>query len=136
MQKIFDITIYKGKFFEVNQDWEIPIEGFLIIAPLRKICSFDDFTDDEGKEFIDILIKTRSILRKELGIENVYIFQNEDTAHNFHVWVFPRHKWMDEFGKGIESVKKIMEHSVNHTSKEDIEKVKEKANIIQAKKQY
>jgi len=60
-----------------------------------------------------------------LNIRDVYFFQNEDTKHNFHLWVFPRYDWMEKFGRKIESVKPIMNYAAqNMLGKEQIDKVK------------
>ncbi len=51
-------------------------------------------------------------MREALGIETVYFFQNEDTDHHFHQWMFPRYDWMlSKFGKKVESVRPIMRYT-------------------------
>ena len=57
-------------------------------------------------------------MSKVLGIQEIYIFQNEDTEHGFHVWIFPRHKWMDKFGTKIQSVRPIIEYAKTNMSDE------------------
>jgi diadenosine tetraphosphate (Ap4A) HIT family hydrolase len=57
------------------------------------------------------LVKVRKAMQNVLGIKVVYLFQNEDTSSHFHVWMFPRFKWMDKFGNKIESVRPIMEYA-------------------------
>jgi len=59
--------------------------------------SIADFTKDESYEFVNLLIKTRTLMKEKLNINDVYIFQNEDTEHGFHLWVFPRLNWMESF---------------------------------------
>ncbi len=69
-------------------------------------------------------------MKDVLGISVVYLFENEDTPHYFHLWVFPRHKWMEKFGKKIESVRPIMNYAKEKmcTEKnfEDVRKAVEK----------
>ena len=48
-----------------------------------------------------------------LGINDVYFFQNEDSVHDFHLWMFPRYEWMKKFGIKIESVRPIMQYAQN-----------------------
>lgn len=128
MKKIFpDLTVIETEFFEVNQDWEVPIPAFFIIAPKRQMSSFDDFTNKEAKDFIFLLRKLRKAMRETLNIEDVYIFQNEDTEHNFHVWIFPRHDWMEKFGRHIESVKPIMDYAKENLVTEKMKKEVRKA---------
>ena len=121
-----DEKIITTKLFKVGQDWEIPIPGFFIIAPLRKIKSISEFTDEESIEFINLIKTVRKGMREALKIEEVYLFQNEDTEHNFHLWIFPRHDWMEQFGRKIESVKPIMEYAKENMINEPyIKEVKE-----------
>jgi diadenosine tetraphosphate (Ap4A) HIT family hydrolase len=101
-------NIITTKLWSVHQDWEVPIPGFFIIAPLRKIRSLSEFTDWEMIEFISIMRTVRRGMQSVLNIEDVYFFQNEDTSHWFHFWIFPRHSWMEQFGRKIESVRWIM----------------------------
>jgi len=117
-----------AKYFEVHQDWEVPISGFFILAPKRKISSISEFTDEEATEFIQLLQKVRQGMQEVLSIKDVYLFQNEDTEHNFHLWIFPRHSWMEKFGRKIQSVRPIMNHAKeNMTTDEAIREVKEYA---------
>lgn len=103
--------ILKGKYFDVGQDWEYPIPGFYIIGPKRKIRSFSDFTDDEAAEFMSILRRIRNGMRETLGIKDIFVYENEDTEPNFHVWLFPRYQWMEQFGKSIESIRPSMNYA-------------------------
>ena len=115
-------NIISTKLFVVGQDWEVPIPGFFILAPLRKVRSIADFTDEELSEFAHLLRKVRYGMRDVLHIDDVYLFQNEDTEHNFHVWLFPRHKWMERFGRKIQSVRPIMNYAVENMSIDDVAK--------------
>ena len=113
-------NIITTKYFDVHQDWEVPIPGFFIIAPLRKLKSISEFTDEEAVDFINITRKVREGMRDILKIEEVYFFQNEDTKHNFHLWAFPRHNWMEIFGKKIESVRPIMNYAKENMLSDDV----------------
>ncbi len=112
MEKLFpDEKIISTKYFEVHQDWEVPIAGFFIISPKKLIRTIDEFTDDEAVEFVNLLRKARKGMKDALRIDDAYFFQNEDTKHNFHLWIFPRHGWMEQFGRKIESVKPIINYA-------------------------
>ena len=106
-----DEIVFETENFKIAQDWEVPIAGFLIISSKRKVKSIVDLTETEAKEFIVLLQRVRKGLYKKLNIEEVYLFQNEDTDHWFHFWIFPRHKWMDPFGRKIQSVRPIMDYA-------------------------
>lgn len=114
MRKLFpDEVILTTDNFIVAQDWEIPIAGFFILSTKRKIYSIAEFTDAEVKEFGSLIKKVRLGMQNALKIEHVYFFQNEDSVHGFHFWLFPRHDWMKEFGVKIESVRPIMNYAQN-----------------------
>lgn len=113
-------TVLTTKTFNVGQDWEVPIEGFFIIGAndKKRLRTFADFSDDELHEFTDILKRVRVAMSKVLGIKDVYVFQNEDSEHGFHVWFFPRHAWMEPLGRKIESVRPIMKMALQERSVE------------------
>lgn len=105
-------TVLTTEHFDAHQDFEIPIPGFIIISSRRHFDSVDEFTKEEKVDFIDTLTRVRSGMRKALGIDTVYLIQEEDTAHHFHVWVFPRYDWMSEkYGKKTPSLRPIMEYA-------------------------
>ena len=105
-----DILITEN--FHFGQDWEVPIPGFFIAASQDTTKrSLRDFTDKEITELILNIKKVRIAMSEVLGIRDVYFFQNEDTAHGFHVWIFPRHRWMEQFGRKIQSVRPIISYA-------------------------
>lgn len=120
-------TVLTTEYFDAHQDFEIPIPGFIIISSRRHLQSVDEFTDEEKSDFINTLIMVRSGMRKALGIDVVYLIQEEDTSHHFHTWVFPRHDWMSEkFGKKTPSLRPIMEYArENLKTTENLQKVEE-----------
>ncbi len=113
-------NIITTRLFNVGQDWEIPIPGFFIIAPLRKLKSIDEFTDEEAIEFINLIRKVRKGMRNILKIKEVYLFQNEDTEHGFHLWMFPRYDWMEKFGRKIQSVRPIINYAKENMLSNDV----------------
>jgi len=123
-----DEVILKTNSFNVSQDCEVPISGFIIVAPLRSLRSIDEFNDEESAEFINLIRKVRKGMREVLNIEEVYLFQNEDTEHGFHLWMFPRHDWMDRFGRKVQSVRPIMNYAKeNNLNDNSLKVVKENA---------
>ncbi len=121
MKKLFpNENLITTQLFNVGQDWEVPIPGFFIIAPLREIKSITEFTDLEAAEFIDLIRRVRKGMRDVLNIKEVYFFQNEDTEHGFHFWIFPRREWMEKFGRKIESVHPIIKYAEQHMLSDDV----------------
>lgn len=104
-------SVVRSKYFDVHQDFEIPIPGFMILTCLRHVLSVDEFTQDEREDFMEVLCDTRTMLRKVLDINVVYLHQEEDTSHHFHMWIFPRHDWMSEYGRKVQSMRPIMEYA-------------------------
>lgn len=105
-------SIIRSKYFDVHQDFEIPIPGFMIVTSLRHVKAVDEFTDDESSEFVKVLRASRKLQRDVLGIKTVYLHQEEDTSHHFHLWMFPRYEWMEsKFGLKAESMRPIMEYA-------------------------
>jgi len=127
-------NILTTKRFEINQDWEVPIPGFFIIAPLRKMKSISEFSGSEANEFISLICNLRKGMKDILKIDEVYFFQNEDSEHGFHLWVFPRHKWMEKFGKKIQSVRPIMNYAKENMLGNDV--FKEVRESVKEMKRY
>jgi len=57
------IFIDSTKFFVANQDYEIPIPGFVIVAAKRHLQSVDEFTAEERADFIEFLTGLRKMMR-------------------------------------------------------------------------
>ena len=133
MQKMFPSEeVLTTENFDVHQDWEVPIVGFFIIAAQdRRKRSFLDFSPAELSELITLLSRVRGAMDIVLGIKDVYVFQNEDTSHGFHVWLFPRHDWMEQIGRKIESVRPIMQFAVEKRCAEaDLIEVRAAAKLV------
>ena len=132
IKKLFpNEELIRTKYFNVMQDWEVPIPGFFILAANRKLRSIAEFTDEEKKDFINTLVMVRKAMEKALEIKTVVLFQNEDTEYNFHVWIFPRHSWMEKYGNKMKSVPEIVEYAKeNMVTDKIIKEVKEYVKIM------
>ena len=54
------------------------------------------------------------------------VIQNEETKSNFHLWLFPRHSWMERFGIKIQSVRTIINYAKENMANGNIiDEVKE-----------
>lgn len=120
-------SIASTKCFVAQQDYEIPIPGFVILASKRHIQSVDEFTAEERTDFIEFLCRLRKAMRQACHVQIVYLIQEEDTSHHFHIWMFPRHDWLvKSFGNKIQSVRPIMEYArENMKTPENVKKVDE-----------
>ena len=109
------------QYFDIHQDWDVPIPAFFIIASTKGRVSIDEFNDEEVEEFFTLLRKLRKGMRKVLGIETVCLFQNEGTHHRlFHLWVFPRYEWMDRFGAKVESIRPVINYAKENMANTDV----------------
>jgi diadenosine tetraphosphate (Ap4A) HIT family hydrolase len=116
--------IIETEHFHAHQDVAYPIEGLVILASKRHIKCLDELTEEERMDYIKIMTSIRKAQREVLGIDYVYYFYNEDTTHHFHTWLVPRYKWMNEFGRSVESVRPVLLHARNHrNSIENTQKV-------------
>jgi diadenosine tetraphosphate (Ap4A) HIT family hydrolase len=106
-------VIYEDEFFHAHQDVAYPIPGLVILASKRHIYCMDELTEDESNRYIELVRRIRAAQRKELGIDYVYYFYNEDTSHHFHLWMVPRYEWMQQFGRSVESLRPALLHSRN-----------------------
>lgn len=106
--------IYKSQYFEIHQDQEACIPGFIIIASKRHVISFADLTDEELEDFIYQISKIKKALKIVLNINQVYFIQKEAENRHFHAWLFPRYDWMldiQKYGTSISSISFIYDYS-------------------------
>lgn len=135
MRKLFaNEKIIETEGFSVHQDWEVPIPAFFILEAKRKLRSVSDFTTAEAQDFISLLVAVRKGMEEELGIKDVYLFQNEDTEHNFHFWIFPRYSWMERFGRKIQSVRPIMQYAKDNMVTDNV--IREVKDNVKRMKEY
>lgn len=119
-------VVLETEHFHAHQDVAYPIRGLIILASKRHIKCFDELTEDEQLEYIQVLSRIRKAQRDVLGIEYMYYFYNEDTTHHFHTWMVPRYDWMYEFGRSVESVRPVLMHArSNMNGGENLEEVME-----------
>ncbi|MFA4960925.1 MAG: diadenosine tetraphosphate hydrolase [Candidatus Pacearchaeota archaeon] len=135
MKKLFpNEEIIDTKFFNAHQDWETPISGFFIIASKRNIRSVCEFSEEELKEFIELVYRIRVGMKELLGIKRIFLFQNEDSKHYFHFWLFPQYSWMKKFGEGSRSIIPIKKYAEKHLATEkNMLKIK---TLVQEMKKY
>ena len=91
--------IAETEFFVAEQDFEYPIEAFVIVAAKRHIKSILELSEDERNDLMSFLFSCRSAMKTQLGIDEVTFVQEEhSSSSHFHVWLFPWLSWMDEEG--------------------------------------
>ena len=135
-EKLFpNDTVIITQHFDAHQDWEIPIPGLFIIASEKNRVALDEFSEEEAKEFFDLIRKLRRGMREVLGINHVCFWQDEATHHNvFHLWMFPRYEWMEQFGQKIQSIRPIIEYAKENMVNEKT--IKEVKDAVDKMKEY
>ena len=126
---------FENDRFTLSQDWEIPIEGFLIISPKRHVELFTDLEEDERNEMFSIIDKTMRVLRDNNVCEKFNVILYEGANTHLHVWIFPRHKWMRELAPKItENIGKIVEYAQeNFRTQEALDRIKEVSIMVREK---
>ncbi|HJZ18582.1 MAG TPA: HIT family hydrolase [Candidatus Nanoarchaeia archaeon] len=127
--------IAETRNFVLEQDFEWPIGGFLIIASKRHIHSILDFNKDEEKEFFHILKKSRKLMKDVLGIGKVTIIQEEGSSDShFHVWLFPWYRWMKPHGSKLQDIKNLMKYAKeNFSDKKHLDKIRKIGKELKSK---
>ena len=130
--KPFGGVLYKDEYFNITQDSELPIDGFIIISSTRHIEKFTSLTDEERLSLMNLINKTLSILQKHNVAEEYNVILEEKKGYHFHVWLMPRHKWMiEKFGKVLKNIKPIQEYALeNMRTKENIDKIANTCKIL------
>ncbi len=124
---------YENERFTLSQDWELPIEGFMVVSPKRCVEKFDDLTEEERKEIFEITHKTINILRKNNICERFNIVFEEKENRHFHIWIMPRHKWMEELvGDIIDHIGILFDYAKeNFRTEETYQSIQNITKIVQ-----
>lgn len=129
---IFGGLLYQGKHFTVAQDFELPIDGFIIIFSKRHVEKFIDLSYDEQIELTTLINKTLKILEENNIAEEYNIILEEKAGYHFHVWLMPRHKWMiEKFGKVLKNIKAIQDYAIlNMKTQKNFDKIKNTCELV------
>ena len=111
---------YENERFTLSQDFELPIPGFMIVAPKRHIEMLSELTDEERNEMFSIVDKAVKIMRANHICERFdYIFEEKESRH-LHVWILPRYDWMTERADDIlANLESIFEYALLNFRNED-----------------
>lgn len=115
--KPFEGMIYKDDDFNISQDFELPINGFIIIATNEHIISINELTDKQRYKLIELENRIIKLLKDYKVCDNYRIIFEE--KNHFHVWLMPEHNWMKSFGKPIYNIDKIFDYAKNNLRTED-----------------
>lgn len=88
--------IAKTKNFTIAQDFELPINGFIVISSVRHIKSINEMTAEEKQELITLIDVLISSLSKINICDQYNVIWEEKDNYHFHVWLMPRHPHLRE----------------------------------------
>lgn len=129
-------VVAQNDSFALEQDFEVPIPGFLVLRSRRHMYAVDEFTEAEQQDFLRLLVAARSALREAANVQTVYLVEEEDTtSSHFHLWMVPIYPWMTEkFGRGIAHVKESMNYAQTELkTPANLAEVQRVAKALQAK---
>ena len=123
---------YENERFTLSQDWELPIQGFFIVSPVRCVEKFEELSSEEKTEMFDIVDRTIKILRKNSVCDRFDVIFEEKENRHLHVWIMPRHNWMEELvGDIIDNVGKICDYAkANMRNEGNYQRIKEITDIV------
>lgn len=103
--------IYEDDFVTLAGDVEVPIVGFIILAPKKHVVSITELTIEERYHLLNVLNESIEALKK-LGIcKRVNIIQEE--KHHLHIWILPVHSWMQEKKLGTKNIGELFKYAKN-----------------------
>ncbi len=125
---------YENDKFILSQDFELPIQGFLVVSPKKHIETFGELTSSERIEIFEIVSKTIEILKRNNICERFDVIFEEKINKHFHIWIMPRNKWMEEFGGNIIcNIGKIFKYAkTNMRTKENFNKIDEITKLLKS----
>lgn len=129
-------TAYEDNDFIINQDWELPIPGFFILASKQHKRALCDFTDAERNKMFDLINRTIKILKQNniCSQYNVIFEEKPKLEHHFHVWIMPRHQWMQDLvGDIVDHIGQIFDYAkANMRTPENFQKINHANQILKS----
>lgn len=121
---------YENDRFTLSQDWELPIVGFMVISPKRCIHKFNELTSDERVEMFNIIDETIRVLKNNNVCDNFNVVFEEKYTH-FHVWIMPRHEWMNKLTDNIiGNLDMIFDYAIETFKTEEVFNMIQKVNDV------
>lgn len=126
---------YEDELFTLSQDWELPIEGFMVLSPKRCIEFFSELTEEERIKSFNLVNKTINILKENNICDRFNVIFEEKEGRHFHIWIMPRHKWMSDMFEDItDNIGEIFNYAKSNFREQHIyNRIKEITNILKDK---
>ena len=123
---------YEDELFTIAQDFELPIPGFIVIAPKRCVEFFNDLTNEERTKIFDLVNKVIKILKENNICDRFNVIFEEKKGRHFHIWIMPRYKWMEEVSGSItRNIGKVFTYAKdNFKNQETYDKISGISNLL------
>jgi diadenosine tetraphosphate (Ap4A) HIT family hydrolase len=122
---------YEDDVCTVSQDWQIPINGFMIVAPKRHITSLEQMTETERNHIFNIVNKVISILRNNKTANDFNVIFEEKKDVHFHVWILPRDQWKELGINPTKEIGKLFEYALaNLRTKENLDAISKTNTLL------
>lgn len=122
--------IYEDETWILTTDPEIPLNGFLILAPKFHVNSLVELSKEDRYKMMDIASFAISKV-KELGLAKQITLVQEERSKHFHLWIFPNSEWMiEKFGKGVSFVRDICAYARENATLEEKEEIVKTVKVL------
>lgn len=130
----FGNILYKDEFFHIEQDFEVPINGFIIISCNKHYSKLTDLPLEAQYKLINLVNKIINILTKHNIAEHFTTLIEERPNYHLHLWILPRHNWMiEKFGNASNHYAEISKYAINNLkTKENLNEILKTCNIIKS----
>lgn len=122
---------YEDDMCTVSQDWQLPISGMMIVAPIRHVKLFEEMTKEERVYLFEVVNNVISILRKA-GVSKDFnvIFEEKKSIH-FHIWILPRDGFKEIGIDPTKDIRKLQQYALaNLNTKDNLEKIAKISKLV------
>lgn len=125
---------YEDDICTVSQDWQLPINGMIIVAPKRHVEVFEEMDKEERVHLFEIVNDVVSILwDNSIAKDFNVLFEEKDGIH-FHIWILPRDGWKEKGIDPTKDIRKLMEHSkAEFKNEENYEEILKTTQLLKNK---
>ncbi len=128
----FGGILYQDEYFHIEHDFEVPINGFIIISCIKHYSKLTDLPQEAQLRLINLVNKIMNILTQNKIAEHFMTLIEEKPDYHFHLWILPRHNWMiEKFGNVNKNYSKISQYAINNLkTEENLNEITKTCNIV------
>jgi len=112
--------VYEDEVCIVSQDWELPINGMMIVSSNRHVEQLTELTSDERTHIFNIVNKTIVVLRSQLIVNEFNVLFEEKKGIHFHIWILPRDEWVKIGIDPTKDLRKVMDYAKANLRKPEV----------------